>query len=155
MAFLFTLHSVSWEEAFLRVLIACAFGFLLGFERGIRQKPLDFRVYMIVAMTACLVAIMGQELHLMYEARDSVELDLTRIIESVLVSIGILGTGAIIKHKGRERVSGSATGGGIWSAGAIGVMLGFGFYGLASMGFIILAIILVFFEFMDKSLSEP
>lgn len=147
------LQTVSWAGVFLRVGLACFFGFLLGLDRSVKKKPVDFRVFMIVAATACLVALMGQELLASYH-QENVRFffDLTRVIEGVLVGIGFLGAGVIIKHGESEKVRGTATGASIWSAGAIGLMLGFGFYGLAGVGFIVLAVILVIFGFFRESL---
>ena len=89
-----SLQTLTWPDAFLRVGLACFFGFVLGFDRSLKNKPVDFRVYMIVATSACLAGLMGQEIYADYMNRDDVlSLDLMRIIEGVLVGIGFLGAG--------------------------------------------------------------
>lgn len=148
-------QTVGWPDAMARVALAMAFGFCLGLDRDIKNKPVDFRVYMIVAATTCLLAIMGQEfVHYYKEAYPDTKMDLLRIVEGVLTGIGFLGAGAILKSSNgsEHRIIGTATGASIWSSGAIGLMLGFGLYGLALLAFAVLVIILVVFGILRKPL---
>ena len=145
MDFTLDLQSLGWLDALFRVMLAMLFGFCLGYDRSIKNKPIDFRVYMIVATTTCLLAIMGNELYFIYQGSSNLlEMDILRLVEGVLVGIGFLGAGAIIKGEG-QNILGSATGASIWSAGAMGLMLGFGLYGLAILGFLVLAVTLILF----------
>ena len=147
------LLSLSWWEAMLRVVLALLFGFCIGYERNQKNKPVDYRVYMIVAATTCLLAMMGQELIEVYNGEaKSIELGIWRIIQGTLTGIGFLGAGAIIKLQDDEKIIGTASGASIWGAGAIGLMIGFGLYALAILGFGILAVILVIFGFLKKPL---
>ena len=141
---------VSLQETLLRVVLALAFGLVLGLERDRKNKPIDFRAYMIVAVTTCIVAIMGQELYSDYaQASDVVSLDLSKIISGVLTGIGFLGAGAIIKVE-KDQIVGTATGASIWASGGIGLCLGFGMYGLAGIGFVAIALVLFGGGFLSK-----
>lgn len=134
---------ISLEETLLRVFLALSFGAVLGLERDRKNKPIDFRAYMIVAVTTCLLAIMGQELYNDYQSASSVvSVDLGKIIAGALTGIGFLGAGAIIKVE-KDKVVGTATGASIWASGGIGLCLGFGMYGLAGIAFIAIACILI------------
>ncbi|NCT41793.1 MAG: MgtC/SapB family protein [Alphaproteobacteria bacterium] len=141
---LFDLSSVSLFELILRVFMAMVLGLLLGLDRDYKNKPIDFRAFIIVAVTTCIIAIMGQELYavLSEEANVVAPLDFAKIIAGVLTGIGFLGAGAII-HRDDNRVIGTATGASIWASGGIGLALGFGFYGLAIVAFVAIAITLV------------
>lgn len=139
----FEMDAVGLVETMIRVVLAMGFGFLLGMERDRKNKPIDFRAYMIVAVTTCLVAILGQEIYSDYaSANGVVSMDLGKIIAGTLTGIGFLGAGAIIKVEG-DQVVGTATGASIWASGGIGLCLGFGMYGLAVIGFAAIAITLV------------
>lgn len=145
---------VSPFETILRVFLALLFGFILGFERDRKDKPIDFRAYMIIAVTTCIVAIMGQELYSDYATTDNfVSLDLGKIIAGVLTGIGFLGAGAIIKVE-KDQVIGTATGASIWASGGIGLCLGFGLYGLALIAFTSIAIILFFGGFLGRAIGD-
>lgn len=153
MGFSFALQTLAWQDALLRVVLALLFGFLLGYDRGQKNKPVDFRVYMIVGATSCLLAIMGQELVSLYgDSNQNIEFGPFRIVQGVLTGIGFLGAGAIIKSRDKQEIIGTATGASIWGSGSIGLMIGFGLYGLALLGFSALLVILVVFGFLRKPL---
>ncbi len=134
---------ISWPELVLRLALALVFGMILGLDRDRKNKPVDFRAYMIVATTTCSIALMAQELHFLFENNAAEPaVDLGKIVSGVLTGIGFLGAGAIIKLE-NNRVVGTATGASIWAAGGIGLTLGFGLYGLALISFAFTAIILI------------
>jgi len=141
---IFDMSSIAFPELILRVAMAMVFGFLLGLDRDNKNKPIDFRAFIIVAVTTCLIAVMGQELYavLSEDSEVAAPLDFAKIIAGTLTGIGFLGAGAII-HRDDNRVVGTATGASIWASGGIGLALGFGLYGLAVIAFIAIGITLV------------
>ena len=142
----FSLESISTTELVIRMGLAAGFGFLLGFDRDSKNKPIDFRAYMIVCLTACMICIMAQELNVSLALKDAeIVLDLGKIVSGVMTGIGFLGAGAIIHKRGPsdEQVVGTATGATIWGAGGIGLCLGFGNYLLAAVTFVIFIAILI------------
>lgn len=152
---LLVLNNLDWIDAIARLILALLFGFIIGYDRNSKNKTVDFRVYMIVASTTCLLAIMGQELTTIYhEKNESIELGLLRIVQGVLTGIGFLGAGAIVKSSDGKMVIGTATGASIWGAGSMGLMLGFGMYGLALLGFGVLIFILIFCGMLKKPLFD-
>ncbi len=137
------LSIVSWQEAAMRVFIALAFGMILGLDRDSKNKPIDFRAYMIVALTSCTVAMLGQEVYIEFAKNNNYTvIDLGKVISGTLTGIGFLGAGAIIQ-KGDTKVVGTATGASIWAAGGIGLTIGFGFYALAIIAFLAVTTTLV------------
>ena len=135
---------VSFNELILRVGLAVLFGLIVGIDRERKNKPIDFRAYIIVAMTSCIIAILSQELYFnLGEDQNVVPIDLAKVIAGTLTGIGFLGAGAIIKIEGKE-VVGTATGASIWAAGCIGLALGYGYYGLSAVAFLsVIAILMV------------
>lgn len=141
----FSLNTLSAQELITRIGLAMAFGFVIGLDRDTKNKPIDYRAYMLVAITTCIIAILGQELNIEYinsPNKDFISLDLGKIISGALTGIGFLGAGAIIKRDDNS-VIGSATGASIWASGGIGLALGFGFYNLAFITFIAISLILI------------
>lgn len=130
------LQLFTWQETVFRIIIAMIFGALLGWDRARKNKPIDFRVYMIVCVSTCITAMMGQELLNDFSASTDkiISLDLGKLIAGVLTGIGFLGAGAIIKRDD-DQVVGTATGASIWASGGLGLTLGFCVYALAFIGF--------------------
>lgn len=102
-----------------RLMLAAAVGGLLGLDRERRGKAAGLRTHMLVAMGAALFVMVpsfaGMEIA-----------DLSRVIQGVVVGVGFLGAGAIIKHRAAEDVTGLTTAAGIWLTAALGVACGLG-----------------------------
>lgn len=146
------LQMLSLTELVIRVALACVIGFIIGFDREKKGKPVGYPAFMIITTVTCLIAIMGQELHAQYNDKEHIAIDVGKIIEGVLAGIGFLGAGAIIKRNG-ENVIGTATGASIWACGGLGLILGFGFYTLAIIGFIVIWVTLGWLEPLSKRIS--
>ena len=85
---------LSWQELLLRVGMAMVFGLILGLERDTKNKPIDFRAYMIVSVTTCVLAILGQEIYSDFsDASKIMRVDIANIIAGVMTGIGFLGAG--------------------------------------------------------------
>lgn len=153
--FTFDFQMVPAWEAVVRVLLAALFGMLIGLDRDMKKKPIDFRAYMIVAVTSCVITIMAQEVYADFQqSSGTLRLDFMRVVEGVLTGIGFLGAGAIIRGSGNDnRVVGSATGASVWAAGGLGLTLGFGYYSLALIAFVTVAGTLFFLGFVRAMIT--
>ncbi|MBL4805016.1 MAG: MgtC/SapB family protein [Alphaproteobacteria bacterium] len=137
------LQTLSYMEFGVRILLAVIFGLVIGWDREAKNKPIDFRAYMIVAAATCAIAVVGQEVYMDYGSSDTIaSIDLGKVVAGVLTGIGFLGAGAIIQD-GDTKVVGTATGASIWASGIFGLALGFGQYGVAFITFLVIAAILI------------
>lgn len=115
----------------LRLAIAAAFGGLLGIERELRDRPAGLRTYILVGAGACLFTIVSAYgfQSIVLEAplagqSAPVRGDVTRVASQIVVGIGFLGAGTIIRYRGRVR--GLTTAAGLWIAAAVGLAVGLG-----------------------------
>ena len=137
------LQTLSYMEFGVRILLAVIFGLVIGWDREAKNKPIDFRAYMIVAAATCAIAVVGQEVYMDYGSSDTIaSIDLGKVVAGVLTGIGFLGAGAIIQD-GDTKVVGTATAASIWASGIFGLALGFGQYGVAFITFLVIAAILI------------
>ena len=126
----------------------------MGLDRDMKNKPVDFRAFMIVCISTCIVAILGQELYATFANKgDFVSLDLGKIISGTLTGIGFLGAGAILKSNDHKQVIGTATGASIWGASIIGLCLGFGYLILATVAFASIFLTLLVIGHLRRILS--
>jgi putative Mg2+ transporter-C (MgtC) family protein len=120
------------------IVLSCALALPLGWERK-RHSHADvgLRVFPLVAVGACVYVFIGQQVF-SGDYRD----EQADMLQGLMTGIGFVGAGAIIKHSGG--VSGLATAAAIWTTGAIGAAVAYGFYALAVMlaivNFVILAL---------------
>ena len=120
---------------------ATLFPFLIGLERFWRNKPIDFRPFVIISVgSAGLVLAAIEMLASAGEAPQS-QIDPTRVIEGVITGIGFIGAGAMFRQGNFVQGAGSAAA--IWSAGAIGLACGMGEIWLAAVMAGIVLVLLV------------
>ena len=115
--------TIGWIDFAIRMIAATLLPLSLGLERFIREKPLDFRPYVIVSVSACALLIGSLELlHTISDPQGKV--DPTRVIGGVITGIGFLGAGAMFREGNHVQGAGSAAV--IWCAGGVGLISGMG-----------------------------
>jgi putative Mg2+ transporter-C (MgtC) family protein len=112
-----------WEFVY-HIVAAMLCGALLGFERQWRQHAVGFRTDALICGGAALFVSIGA----MVEGDQSP----TRIASQVVVGIGFLGGGSILKEG--LNIKGMTTAATIWATAAIGSLCGFGFVLHAAIG---------------------
>lgn len=115
---------------FIQLALAAGLGMLLGIERLLAGKTAGPRTYGLVALGACLLAIISLNVATLYPFPTAV--DPIPIVSTVVSGIGFIGAGLIIFNKSQSRLSGLTTAAGIWVSAAIGIAVGFRFYLLAT-----------------------
>jgi putative Mg2+ transporter-C (MgtC) family protein len=106
-----------------RILVAAALGGTVGIERELRDQPAGFRTHMMVSLGACLFTLIGV---FAFGRGENSGTDFTRIASQVVVGIGFLGGGTILRHG--STVRGLTTAASLWVTAAVGVAVGMGFY---------------------------
>ena len=129
------LQLVPWPEAdaILRLLIAAVLGAVVGFERERAQKPAGLRTNLLVCVGSALFTLVSAY-------GFGVPSDPSRIAAGVVVGIGFLGAGTILR--GEQRVVGLTTAATVWAVAAIGVAVGCGLIFIAVAAVVIIFIAL-------------
>lgn len=142
-------------EIVIRLVLAAALGFLVGFDRSAKNKPLGFRPFMLVALGSCLVSMIILELGSGAASAGGIDsVSVGRVMQGVIGGIGFLGAGAIIKSGSDKDVRGSATGAGIWVVGGIGMAIGFGLYLYGILAALVAIVIFVAFGALREEVDE-
>ena len=131
-------------ELVLRLLLATFLAGLIGLEREVRDQPAGFRTHMLVALGACLFAIVSAyAFDFLGADAAGLRYDPTRIAAQIVTGIGFLGAGAIIRSG--MSVRGLTTAASLWVVAAIGMAIGLGGYlvGAVTAAISILALLLL------------
>lgn len=136
----FSPSSLTWMDIAARVGFAVLLTFSIGLERFLRRKPIDFRPYVIISVSACGLLIGSMEL-LQDTADPQGRIDPTRVIQGVITGIGFLGAGAMFREGTFVQGAGSAAS--IWGAGAIGLVCGMGELWLAGIVSVIILVLMI------------
>jgi putative Mg2+ transporter-C (MgtC) family protein len=140
--------NISWGEFAARMFAATLFPLLIGLERFLRKKPIDYRPFVIISVGACGLALASMEL-LSSSGDSQMQVDPSRVFQGVITGIGFLGAGAMFREGSFVQGAGSAAA--IWAAGAIGLVCGFGDLWLAAtMTAIILILLIVSGPFTEQ-----
>lgn len=107
---------MTWLDVALRVGMAALLPFLIGLERFLRRKPIDFRPFVIISLAACGLLIGSIEL-LQSQSDKQAQIDPTRVIEGVITGIGFIGAGAMFRRG--DFVQGAGSAAAIWCAGLL------------------------------------
>ncbi|CAL68498.1 MgtC/SapB family protein [Christiangramia forsetii] len=100
--------------------IAVVAGLFIGLEREFRGKYAGLKTHALVALGACIFIMMS----LQFEGAEYA--DMTRVLSQVIIGIGFIGAGTIMK-KGND-VEGLTTAATIWCSAAVGCLSGFGYF---------------------------
>jgi len=139
----------------LRLVIAAALGGLVGLEREYRDQPAGFRTHILVATGACLFTLVSAYGFKEFETRsadDAMRADVTRIASQVVVGIGFLGGGTILRYGGSVR--GLTTAASLWVTAAVGLAIGAGFYVGAGVSVAIAIVSLAVFKPLSKRIAS-
>ena len=111
-----------WLEMILRFLLAVALGAGIGFQRERAGKTAGVRTHILVSSGAALFTLVS-----IYGFGDAV-VDISRVAAGVVVGVGFIGAGVILRGAREEEVAGLTTAATIWVTAAIGLAAGAGMY---------------------------
>ncbi|ACD95044.1 MgtC/SapB family protein [Trichlorobacter lovleyi] len=142
-------------QLLIRLLLATLLGGLIGLERELHGRPAGFRTHLMVALGAALY--MGVSLHFyqVYGALSgnlAVRVDPGRVAAQIVVGIGFLGAGAIIRENASVR--GLTTAACLWVAAAIGTACGAGMLLIAVVVTAISLVSLLVLKRVEEGLSR-
>jgi putative Mg2+ transporter-C (MgtC) family protein len=112
----------------LRLLVACALGGAIGYERDVHRRSAGLRTHLIVALgAATFMVVSTQFAHLQgYKQDEIIEFDPSRIASQVVAGAGFLVGGAILRSG--PTVRGLTTAAALWLVTGIGMAAGAGMF---------------------------
>ena len=108
-------------ELVARLILGFVLSGLVGLEREVSLKPAGLRTHVLVGLGSTLFTVLSLQA---FPGSDP-----SRVAASIVVGIGFLGAGTIIKTE--EKIIGLTTAATLWIVASIGVATGAGFYVLA------------------------
>ena len=112
-----------WISVLIRSVLAVLIGGIIGSERARHGRAAGMRTHILVCLGAMLTSMTGMYVSNVLGNSG----DIFRISAQVISGIGFLGAGMIIL-KNNNTITGLTTAAGVWTTGAIGVAIGYGFY---------------------------
>lgn len=130
-------------ETGLRLLLSFGIGTVIGLEREYRSKAAGLRTMIMI----CLGSTIFTEISMAIGPGSP-----DRIASNIITGIGFLGAGVIFKDG--LTISGITTATTIWICAALGMAVGAGEYFIALVGSVVVLIVLILFEGIQKIVSR-
>ena len=130
-------------DLILRLLLAAGLGGAIGLERERAHKVAGLRTHSLVAMGSALLSLISIFLFEKYPSVNGVAGFDYHLIANIIVGIGFIGGGAILRQG--SRIMGTTTAATLWLVAGVGIAAGIGFtYGAlagAAVGYVILTLL--------------
>ena len=138
------------SEIVLRLVVAVGFGLIVGAERFLVHKDAGMKTHALVALGSAVFVLISEALVQKYINLPG--LNPVMIPSEIIVGIGFLGAGSIMLAGSRLR--GLTTAGGLWVTAGIGMASGFGLYSLALIVTVLVLLILIFVNILEKPIRK-
>lgn len=120
---------------------ALLLGLMIGYERSYHGRAAGMRTYGLVCMVSAGIVLVSGYPELWYGlqlAHENYRPDPTRSIQGIVTGIGFLCTGVIMREG--FNISGLTTAASIWTASAVGILVGVGLY-VAAISMAVIAVL--------------
>lgn len=135
-------YGVEWD-AVIRLVGAVALGASIGVERELSGQTAGLRTHIAVCVGAALFGVISSLGFMEFQDLETgvIRADVTRVASNVVVGVGFLGAGMILKRHGD--IANLTTAASIWTVAAIGLAAGVGDLGTAGVATILTLVYLV------------
>ena len=140
---------ISENEILIRLGLAALLGMIVGYERERQNQPAGLRTHAILAIGACLAMTISINIAMQFVPAVP-NGDPGRLAAQVVSGIGFLGAGAILRYG--TNVKGLTTATSLWTIAIVGLAVGAGHYFSAVGTTILLILVLVVLNFLEKRL---
>lgn len=139
--------AISWIEMILRLVGASVLGGLVGVQRERAEKPAGLRTHILVCLGSALITQVS-----IYPFEGQTHADPTRIAAGIIIGIGFLGAGTIIRQG--SVVRGLTTAASVWVTAGVGMAIGLGFYIPAVTTAVLIVIILTILKEIEIRIQK-
>ncbi len=141
----------------LHLMGALALGILMGYERSYHGRAAGMRTYGLVCLASAALTVVTGFPSLWYGGAGAAgglaaSGDPTRVIQGIVTGIGFLGAGVIMREG--FSIRGLSTAASIWTAAAVGVIIGVGFYAAAIAAALLTIVAMSSFRRLETALPH-
>jgi len=128
----------------IRLILAVAFGSIIGLEREWNNHPAGFRTHILVCTGATLITLLSIN---SFEGGDP-----SRVAAQIVSGIGFLGAGTIMREG--TTIRGLTTAASLWAVAGVGMAIGAGYYLGAVITTVLMVVVLMFFSSLERKILQ-
>lgn len=129
-------------DVVLRLVLAAILGGIIGYQREATDRPAGFRTHILVCLGSALFMLISVDPFAGREFADP-----TRIASQVVVGIGFLGAGTIIRQG--NIIIGLTTAASLWAVAGVGLAIGIGYFSGALVATGLILAVLAYFKWLE------
>jgi putative Mg2+ transporter-C (MgtC) family protein len=137
----------------LRLLAAVGAGIALGFPREMIEKPIGMRTLALVSLGAAMVTVAAIGQFDFAKTPDASSRVLQGIVQGLMVGVGFIGAGVILRDMSTNRVHGLTTATTVWIAAAVGIGCGLASWFVVVTGLVLALVILVVLKRFERHVT--
>jgi putative Mg2+ transporter-C (MgtC) family protein len=133
----------------LRLVAATLIGVFLGLERMLRGKPTGIRTLGLVSFAAALVALSVMHAKNIADHPDGLGRVLQGVVQGVLVGIGFLGGGILLRDLNERKVFNLTTAAEVWAVAGMGLATAVAPWAIVGLGVVIFAVLMIVLRMLE------
>jgi putative Mg2+ transporter-C (MgtC) family protein len=137
-----------------RLLAAALAGLALGFQREISDKPIGMRTLGLISLGAAMVSIAALRYPGLGNDPNAVSRVLQGIIQGLMVGVGFIGAGVIMRDESTKKVHGLTTATTVWIAAGLGIACGLADWIVVAAGLALALIILIVLKRFERHVAD-
>ena len=134
----------------LRLVVATLIGIGLGLERILRGKPTGMRTLGLVSFAAALVTLSTMHAKGILNSTDALARVLQGVDQGVLVGIGFLGGGVLLRDPEQHKVYNITTAAEVWAVAAMGLATAVAPWVIVGLGVVIFILLVVVLRILEQ-----
>src|ERR1700742_489291 len=134
----------------LRLIAATVIGMALGLERMLRGKPTGMRTLGLVSFAAALVVLSLMHVPDIEGNGDALARVLQGAVQGILVGIGFLGSGILLRDADNHKVFNLTSAAEVWAVAAMGLATPCAPWGMVGLSLVIFVLLMVAFRALEK-----
>ncbi len=134
---------ISNQEVLIRLLLAVLAGGIVGYQREKHERPAGLRTHILVSLGSVVAMLVSA-----YGFKGQGFADPTRIASQVVVGVGFLGAGTIIRQG--SLVIGLTTAASLWTVAMAGLAFGLGWYSVGIFAIFLVFLVLSLFKKIEE-----
>ncbi len=137
-----------------RLLAAAVAGLALGFQREMNDKPIGMRTLGLISLGAAMVSIAALRYPGLGNDPNAASRVLQGIIQGLMVGVGFIGAGVIMRDESTKKVHGLTTATTVWIAAGLGIACGLADWIVVVTGLALALIILIVLKRFERHVAD-
>ena len=137
-------------DVVLRLVAATVIGMGLGLERILRGKPTGIRTLGLVSFAAALVTLSSMHAKGIVDHPDALSRVLQGVDQGVLVGIGFLGGGILLRDLEQHKVFNLTSAAEVWAVAAMGLATAVAPWAIVGLGLLIFILLMVVLRAVEQ-----